>query len=77
MLYHIRVGGRLPDEAALALPDVVVVEGTGHQVLSCQVVDAAALTGVVAYLHDLGLRVLDLQVVEDPDDERDGGTPLR
>ncbi|UZN03085.1 hypothetical protein [Cellulomonas sp. S1-8] len=66
MLYHIRIRGPVPAASAFALQDVVVVEEGDLHLLSCRVVDSSALTSVVAYLHDLGLHVVDLQAVEEP-----------
>ncbi|MGV1007489.1 MAG: hypothetical protein ACOYBY_02640 [Dermatophilaceae bacterium] len=67
MLYHIRVAGGVPDGAILDFGDVVVVPSATASVISCRVPDSAALTGLVAYLDNLGCRILDLHVIEEND----------
>lgn len=69
MLYHVRVHGHLPGGTELALPQAVVVEVDDEadvHVLSCLLLDAAAVTAAVAYLHDLGLVVVGLRRVDEP-----------
>jgi hypothetical protein len=67
-MYSIRVGGRL---TGIPLHDYIeVVERTpaddpDETVLTCRVADAAALTGVVALLHDLGLTVTEMHALPD------------
>lgn len=64
MLYHIRVSGTVPEGAIRDYADVVVVPSGTTSVISCRVLDSAALTGLVAYLNSLGCRILDLHVIE-------------
>jgi hypothetical protein len=67
-MYSVRVRGRL---TGIPLHDYieVVERGPGDHpdetVLTCRVVDAAALTGVVALLHDLGLTVTEMHALPD------------
>lgn len=73
VLYHIRIAGppAVVDLQAdrLGAYDVVVA-GVGTQtVLSCRLADAAALTGLVALLHDLDLPVTEMTMVPDIDVE--------
>jgi len=75
VLYHIRIDGSprgvdLRDARLHDFADIVETPtGTGT-VLSCRVPDKAALTGLVALLHDLGLDITELHVVPEPDELR-------
>ena len=63
MIYEIRVDGRL-DPARLA--DYAAVTARHQEastVLACTIVDASALTGMIAMIADLGLTVLDVHQV--------------
>ncbi len=71
MLYHIRVAGGVPMGAIRDYADVVVVASGTTNVISCRLLDSAALTGLIAYLTGLGCRILDLHVIEEaPSDTR-------
>jgi len=63
MIYEIRVDGRI-DPARLADHATVTAR---HQeagtVLTCVIVDASALTGMIAVIADLGLTVRDVHQV--------------
>ncbi len=66
-MYSIRVGGRL---TGIPLHDYIEVveqaaDAPDETVLTCRVADAAALTGVVALLHDLGLTVTEMHALPD------------
>ncbi|WP_425954033.1 hypothetical protein [Xylanimonas sp. McL0601] len=65
MLYQIRVRGQLTGARLHDFADVVVTEDGRDTVLTCRVRDAAALTGVVALLNDLGLTVKEMHSVPD------------
>ncbi|MCZ2262904.1 hypothetical protein [Isoptericola sp. QY 916] len=63
MIYEIRVDGRL-DPARLA--DYAAVTARHQEagtVLTCAIVDASALTGMIALIADLGLIVRDVHQV--------------
>lgn len=64
MLYHIRVVGPERDLDGLRdFADIVSAPTRDGAILSCEVPDAAGLTGVVALLCDLGVAIAELQVV--------------
>lgn len=72
MLYHIRVDGA-PGGADLESllrehADVVATATAEGTVLSCRLPDSAALTGLVALLHDLGLVLVEAHAVPEPDE---------
>lgn len=73
MLYHIRVDGSPAGADLEALlrdhADVVATTTPQGTILSCRLADPAALTGVVALLHDLGLVLVEAHAVPEPDDE--------
>ncbi|QHT58025.1 hypothetical protein GXP71_19350 [Cellulomonas sp. H30R-01] len=70
MLYHIRVdgspGGADLEQLLREHADVVATPTPDGTVLSCRLPDTAALTGVVALLHDLGLVLVEAHAVPDP-----------
>ncbi len=67
VLYHVRVRGGVPAGEAFAYPGVLVVEGgQGVSVLSCPLTSADDVSAFVAYLHDLGLQVVDMAAIEEP-----------
>lgn len=75
MLVHIRVVGPEHDLAGLGdYADVVAAPTADGAVLSCLVPDRAGLTGVVALLGDLGLAIVDLQVLAEPGARDDAGS---
>ena len=64
MIYHIRVVGPERDLGRLGEYADIVAAPTGDgAILSCDVPDASALTGVVALLGDLGVAIADLHAV--------------
>jgi hypothetical protein len=65
MLYAIRVRGRVTDASLHDFADVTITEDGRDTVLTCRVADAAALTGVVALLNDIGLTVKEMHSVPD------------
>ncbi|MBO0900193.1 hypothetical protein J1G42_08640 [Cellulomonas sp. zg-ZUI222] len=66
MLYHIRVVSAAHDLASLAdFADVVAAPTPDGAALSCRLPDAAALTGLVALLTDLGLTIAEIYRVPD------------
>jgi len=74
VLYHIRIDGSpqgvdLRDARLHDFADIVETPTDAGTVLSCRVPDKAALTGLVALLHDLGLGITELHVVPDVEDE--------
>ncbi|MGC5165999.1 hypothetical protein [Luteimicrobium sp. DT211] len=68
MRYSVRVGGRL---TGIPLHDYIEIverapgDAPDETVLTVRVADAAALTGVVALLHDLGLTVTEMHALPD------------
>lgn len=64
MLYHIRVQSPAHDFSSLReYADIVSAPTADGAILSCQVRDHAALTGVVALLCDFGVDIAELQAV--------------
>lgn len=64
MLYHIRVVGPERDLTDLRdFADIVAAPTRDGAILSCQVPDRSALTGLVALLCDLGVEIAELQAV--------------
>ena len=59
--YEIRVSGTLPDDAVAEFGDVEVVTTDVTTVLSGEVVDQAALLGLLARLRALGLNVVEVR----------------
>lgn len=71
VLYHVRVRGGVPAGEAFAYPGVLVVEGgPGISVLSCPLASPDEVSAFVAYLHDLGLQVVDMVAIEEPPEEQ-------
>ena len=74
MLYHIRIAGGPEavdrhDARLRAFADIVTARIGQDTVLSCRLPDAAALTDLVALLHDLGLPVSEMAMVPDIEDD--------
>ncbi|ACQ79018.1 hypothetical protein Bcav_0757 [Beutenbergia cavernae DSM 12333] len=73
MLYEVQVRGAVDVGHLGEFADVTVADaGAGERgqvaadtLLHCRVRDAAALTGVVALLHDLGVRIVAMRSVPD------------
>jgi hypothetical protein len=65
--YLIRVGGRLPDDTMAAFAGLKVVEEPVQTVLEGQLADQAALAGVLDYLDEAG--VIIIEVLKLPPDE--------
>jgi len=59
--YETRVSGTLPDDAVAEFGDVEVVTTDVTTVLSGEVVDQAALLGLLARLRALGLNVVEVR----------------
>ena len=59
--YEIRVSGTLPDDAVAEFGDVEVVTTDVTTVLSGEMVDQAALLGLLARLRALGLNVVEVR----------------
>jgi hypothetical protein len=59
--YEIRVSGTLPDDAVADFGDVQIVTTDVTTVLSGEVVDQAALLGLLARLRALGLNVVEVR----------------
>jgi len=59
--YEIRVSGTLPDDAVAEFGDVEIVTTDVTTVLSGEVVDQAALLGLLARLRALGLNVVEVR----------------
>lgn len=64
MIYHIRVVGPERDLGGLGdYADIVAAPTHDGAILSCDVPDPSALTGVVALLCDLGVDIAELRAV--------------
>jgi hypothetical protein len=62
MIYEIRVQGHLPDYRALWFTGMTITrDGCGDTLLTGQVVDQAALYGLLDQLRDLGLPLLSVR----------------
>jgi hypothetical protein len=69
-LYEIRLKGHLDDRWAGRLGDVTItLDDGGNTLLSCQVIDQAALHGLLKKVRDLGLPLLSINFVH-PDQAR-------
>ena len=66
--YEIRVSGALTDDAVAEFGDVHVVTTDVTTVLSGEVVDQAALLGLLARLRALGLNVVEVRRMLRPPD---------
>ena len=66
--YEIRVSGTLPDDAVAEFGDVEVVTTDVTTLLSGEVVDQAALLGLLARLRALGLNVVEVRRMLRPAD---------
>ncbi len=63
-LYEIRLKGHLDDRWADRLGDVVItLEENGNTLLTCLVVDQAALHGMLKRVRDLGMPLLSVNFV--------------
>jgi hypothetical protein len=72
VLYHIRIAGpqAIVDQYSDRLQsyDIVSARVGAETVLSCRLPDTAALTALVALLHDLDLPVTEMAMVPDIED---------
>ena len=67
MIYQIRIKGHLGSEWADWFGDVIVsLEDHGETLLTCEVIDQAALHGLLRKVRDLGLPLISV-VQGDPD----------
>jgi hypothetical protein len=73
MIYHIRIKGHLGDHRAEWFGDVTItLESNDSTLLTCQVIDQAALHGLLKKVRDLGMPLIsvnqvDLKRVNGPD----------
>jgi hypothetical protein len=63
MIYEIRVDGRIDPSQLLDYATVTARHEEASTVLTCAIVDASALTGMIAAIADLGLTVRDVHQV--------------
>jgi hypothetical protein len=63
-LYEIRLKGHLDDRWAARFGDVTIaLEDNGNTLLTCQVIDQAALHGLLKRVRDLGMPLLSVNFV--------------
>lgn len=63
-LYEIRLKGHLDDRWAARFGDVVItLEDNGNTLLTCPVIDQAALHGLLKRVRDLGMPLLSVNFV--------------
>lgn len=76
--YEIRVAGLLPEDAVAQLGDIRVTTTDVSTVLSGELVDQAALLGILARLRALALDVVEVRRVPvvTPDPGEDAGLPV-
>jgi len=63
MIYEIRVDGRIDPSQLVDYATVTARHQEAATVLTCAIVDASALTGMIAVIADLGLTVRDVHQV--------------
>ena len=64
-LYEIRLKGHLDDRWANRLGDVVIrLEENGNTLITCFVIDQAALHGLLKRIRDLGMHLLSVNFVD-------------
>jgi|GEM_PF-1004234 len=63
MIYEIRVDGRIDPSQLADYATVTAWHQEAGTVLTCGIVDASALTGMIAVIADLGLTVRDVHQV--------------
>lgn len=69
-IYEIHVGSRLGDRMAHYFDEVAIRDGEdGTTVLVGEMIDQAALHGLLAKVRDLGLTLLDVRLRENRDQE--------
>lgn len=65
-LYEIRLRGHLDDRWADRFGDAVItLEDNGNTLLTCHVIDQAALHGLLKKVRDLGMPLVSVSPVED------------
>jgi hypothetical protein len=75
--YEIRVSGQIPVDQFIEFENVTAVVEPAETVLRSQVVDQAALHGILQRLHGLGLELLELhRLPEGVPPARAASTPL-
>ncbi|MEU5533944.1 hypothetical protein [Streptomyces sp. NPDC020362] len=67
MRYEIRVDGRMSETLTKAFPELDHVVMSGQTLLFGRVVDEAHLYGLLARFRSLGLRVLEMRQVPEPE----------
>jgi hypothetical protein len=69
MVYHIRIEGHLGNQWAKWFGDVIItLESNGSTLLTCQVIDQAALHGLLKKVRDLGMPLISVNQI-DPEQE--------
>jgi hypothetical protein len=66
--YEVRVAGLVPPEALAGLPDVQVAQQELRTVLTGSFEDQAALHGFLQRLRALGLELIEVRSLPNPDD---------
>jgi hypothetical protein len=65
MVYHIRIKGHLGDHRAVWFGDVTIaLESNDSTLLTCQVIDQAALHGLLKKVRDLGMPLISVNQVD-------------
>jgi hypothetical protein len=65
MIYHIRIKGHLGDHRAEWFGDVTItLESNDSTLLTCQVIDQAALHGLLKKVRDLGMPLISVNQVD-------------
>jgi len=65
LIYHIRLKGHLDDRWIDWFGGVeITLEANGNTLLTCQVVDQAALHGLLRQIRDIGLPLISVNRVE-------------
>lgn len=65
--YEFRVAGRVSERIRGAFPDLTVVGAPPETIIYGELVDDSHVHGVLALIQDLGLRVVSVNQVRDPE----------
>ncbi|MDD7942370.1 hypothetical protein PHK61_28540 [Actinomycetospora lutea] len=66
--FEIHISGRLSDRARAAFPDMAVVEVPAETVISGWSQDADEVHGILDRIQALGLELVSMRQVQEPDD---------
>ena len=65
--YEFRVAGRLSENTRGAFPDMTVLDAPPETIIRGEVIDDSHMHGVLALILNLGLRVVSVNQVADPE----------